>query len=278
MLAKVKKFGKICSLLGLLVLTACATKQTEQTNKKADIYYGAGTQGLLDKEYTEALKNLLQADKLRPNDSAILNNLGMAYYFKGEKDLAVKTIKRALDINPDNSDAKTNLASIMLRDGKVDEAEAIYKKILKDLTYDKYARVYYNLGIIEIQVRKNAVTAENYFKKAIEEDDNYCAAYYQLGSIQYKRRQYNSAMKNFKEAVLGTCNENPEPHYYQALVYIQQRRYIDARIKLDEISSRFSKTNFAKLARQKTLELNQIETNSSLESHASRKVLESPEF
>lgn len=274
-------FGRFRShlllVLAMILLTACASKNDLKA-KQAEIYFGAGTQSLMDKQYTEALKNLLQANKLDPDNSEILNNLGMAYYFKGEKDLAIKHLQKALELNKNNSDAKINLASIYYKAGKVQEAETLYKKVLKDLTYDKQARTYFNLGIIELHAHKDVVAAETYFKKSIKEDDNYCPAYYHLGLIQYKRRQFNSSLRNFKEASMGICYESPAPHYYQAMALIELRRYEDARIKLDEIDTRFKKSQYSAMARAKSVELNHIENKQSNESHASRKVLESPDF
>ena len=265
--------------LCLFMMASCASRKNQLEMKQAEIYFGAGTQSLMDRQYTEALKNLLKANELDPNNTEVLNNLGMAYFFKGERDMAIRHLKQALEVDENNSDAKLNLASIYFKDGNVNEAEKVYKQVLKDLTYDKQARTLYNLGIIELQNRRNMVSAENYFKKSIKEDDNYCPSYYQLGMIQYSRKQYNSALRSFKEAGMGTCYDTPAPHYYQALSLIELRRYDEARIKLDEIDTRFKKTVFAVKARTKAIELNDIESrNKSTESHASRKVLESPDF
>ncbi len=271
-------FRSLCLLiLGTQILTSCASKSAKLKQKQADLYFGAGTQSLMDQQYTDALKNLLEANKLNPNNSEILNNLAMAYYFKGERDLAVTHLKRALEIDDDNSDAKINLASIYFKDKDYNAAEKIYKEVLRDLTYDKQARTFYNLGMLEI-VRQNPVAAENHFKKSIKEDDNYCPSYHQLGLIQYNRRQFNSALGNFKEATMGSCYETPGPHYYQALTLIELKRYDDARMKLDEIDTRFKKSSFAAKARQLALNIQTIEKNKSNETHASRKVLESPDF
>lgn len=271
---------KTASLLVMstLLLTACSSKQKALQEKQAGLYFGAGTQNLMEKQYTDALRNLLEANRLDPENPEILNNLGMAYYFKGEKDLAVKHLNLALKYDDNNSDARVNLATIYYKDGRIDDAEKIYKRVLKDLTYDKQARTYFNLGIIELQNRQNMVAAENYFKKSIKEDDNYCPAYHHLGLIQYNRRQFNTALRNFKEATMGQCYEYAAPHYYQALTFIEMRKYDDARIKLDEIDTRFKKSPFAARARAKVVELNELSKNKSNESHASRKVLESPDF
>lgn len=263
--------------VALMILTSCASRNNVK-DKQSDLYFSAGTRSLMSKDYTDALKNLLKANELNPDSSEILNNLGMAYYFKGEIDLAIKTLNRALEINDDNSDAKVNLASIYYKAGKISDAERLYKLVLRDLTYDKQARTLFNLGLLELKAKKNTVAAENYFKKSIKEDDNYCPSYYHLGLLQYQRKQYSSALKNFKEATMGTCYESPGPHYYQALSLMGLRRYEDARIKLDEIDTRFKRSAYAARARAKVIELNELENRKPIESHASRKVLESPDF
>lgn len=268
---------KFLTILALVIVAACSSKSKIQT-KQSEIYFAAGTQSLMEKQYTDALKNLVQANKLDPDNSEILNNLAMAYYFKGEKDLAIQHLNRSLEIDQKNSDAKTNLASIYFKEGKVKEAEELYLKVLKDLTYEKQARTLYNLGVIELQSKKNVTQAEDYFRRSIKEDQNYCPSLFQLGVIEYKQRKHNTALKTFKQASMGICYDSPAPHYYQALTLIQLSRFDEARIKLDEIDTRFKDSSFAKMARVKTIELNQLQKNKSQESHASRKVLESPDF
>ena len=278
MLGLGRLISKFIPILALVMITACSSKSKIQA-KQSEIYFSAGTQSLMEKQYTDALKNLIQANKLDPDNSEILNNLGMAYYFKGEKNLAIQHLNRSLEIDSKNSDAKTNLASIYFKEGKINEAETLYLNVLKDLTYEKQARTLYNLGVIELQTKKNLARAEKYFKKSIKEDENYCPSHFQLGVIQFKQRKHNTALKTFKQAAMGTCYDSPAPHYYQALALIQLSRYEEARIKLDEIDTRFKNSSFAKMARVKTIELNQLEKNKTQESHASRKMLlESPDF
>lgn len=271
-------YKNIYFLILSLMVAACSSSDN-RAKKQSELYYGAGTQSLMTQDYTDALVNLLKANKLDPNNDGILNNLGMAYYFKGEKDLAVKTIKKAIEINKNNSDAKVNLASIYFKDGNYNTAEKIYKNVLKDLTYEKQARTLYNLGAIELH-RKRISAAENYFNKSVQEEPNYCPSYFELGMIQYNQKQFNSALKHFKNATMGTCYENsPAAHFYQAMTFTNLKRFNEARLKYDEIDVRFKTTEFAKKARIKMMELNEIEKNNPTEdSHASRKMLESPEF
>jgi Flp pilus assembly protein TadD len=268
------------ALLSLALLAGCSSKERSTKSKQAALYYGAGTQALMAQDYTQALTSLLKANELDPGNTEILTNLGMAYYFKGDRDLAVQHLHQALKVSDKNSDARMNLASIKLGEGKVADAETLYKQVLKDLTYDKQARTYYNLALIEIDHRRNVAAGEKYLELSLKEDQNYCPASLKLGMLSYSRRQFNTALKNFRDATLGTCYESPAPHFQQALTLVELRRLDEARAKFDEITTRFPKTVFAVKARNKLIELRELESSplAELEARAPRKVLQSPEF
>lgn len=270
-------FKNLGLLFVLLFVVSCSS--TKNKNQKiAELHFATGTQNLMAQEYTEALTNLLKADKMDPNNSAILTNLGMAYYFKGEKQEAIKVLERSIVIDKNNSDSKVNLASIYFREGDLKQSERMYREVLKDLTYDKQARTLYNLGIIEIE-KSDSVAAENYFRKSLKEDSNYCPASFQLGLMNYNRKEYQKSHTLFKDASFGTCFNSAAAHYYQALSLIGLNKITEARIKLNEVEVRFNKSEFALRARQKMAELSKIETQSQNDTyHASGDPVNSPEF
>ncbi len=261
----------------LATLVSCSSAKKKQ-QEKAELYFGAGTQSLMSQEYTDALANLLKANELDPGNPDIINNLAMAYYFKGEKDLAIKTLKKSLDIK-ETSDAKVNLASIYFENGDLTSAEKIYKSVLKDLTYEKQARTLYNLGLIELN-RGKIVNAENYFKKSAKEDSSYCPTSFQLGLLNYKRQHFEKALKNFREATIGTCYDQPAAHFYQGLSLNALKRYHEAMMKFDEIDARFKSSEYAVKARKQLQIIQGIDTTTTIqeEAPASRKVHEAPEF
>jgi type IV pilus assembly protein PilF len=262
--------------LTILILGSCSSK-TKKNQAKAQLYFGAGTQSLMTQDYTDALSNLLKANELEPNNAEIMNNLGMAYYFKGEKDLAIETLKKSLSLK-DNSDAKVNIASIYFNDGDLNSAEKIYSSVLKDLTYDKQARTFYNLGLISVK-RSRPDEAEGYFQKSLKEDNSYCPSYYQLGLIKYSVGKFNQSLKNFRNATLGTCYDQPAPHYYQGLSLVGLKQFHEAMMKFDEIDSRFKGTEYAEMARKKIRELQSMQISTKTEKlHESGKTQGSVDF
>lgn len=244
-------------LLLVLILVSCASTNNEEqtTKKKASIYYGYGTQKLLDKDYTAALKHLIEADKLDPNNSNYINNLGMAYFFKKRPKTALKLVKRAVELDGKNTQARLNLATIYMELKNYAQAKLQYNQVLEDLTFDQQYRTYFNLGVLANK-QKRYSEAVSFFKQSLSENNNYCPSHFQIGQINFNKGYYENALKHFRNASKGTCYDNPEPLYMQALCQLKLNQFSDARSKLEDIVGRFTGTKIAKDAQRKLQVLN----------------------
>lgn len=274
---------KLSLVLILVTFISCASKQEKisKTDKKAEIYYNQGTQELVSKNYTLALKHLLEANSLKPDDSRILNNLGMAYFFKKRHDRAVRYIKYSIKVDPKNTRARLNLATVYMEMGKYSQAKSQYDIVLDDLTFEGQYRTYYNIGVLTLKQGK-INEAINYFKQSINENESFCASHFYLGEIYFKRRNFEKALASFKASGLGTCYNNPKPMYHQALSYIKLKQFGTAKIKLEEIIERFAASKYEKMANQKLQTLNsnltkRLEEDSSSPYSSNRNIL-TPDF
>jgi cytochrome c-type biogenesis protein CcmH/NrfG len=103
---------------------------------------------------------LLAKLKTDPNNSALLNQLGMIYKSTHQFKDAEGYFKRAVDADPKNIAARTDLASCLFYDGDADGAIA---QLEKSLTYDpKDANSLFNLGMIRLRAKndtKGAISA-----------------------------------------------------------------------------------------------------------------------
>jgi type IV pilus assembly protein PilF len=264
--------------LAFVLLAVSCASAPDPSKKQADILYNHGTEELINKNYTTAIGHLLKAAKLDSSNPLIHNNLGMAYYFKNEKELALQHIRRSLELDSKNTDARVNIASLMFEQGDFIGAEKNYLVALKDLSYEKHARTYFNLALIEI--RKNQTSkAIGYLNSSVKEDNNYCPAWFQLGQIEYQGRRFKAASKHFHQARMGACVTDPAPLYWQAVTDIEMGEYLDARIKLDEVIEKFSNSSFAALAQQKMSEIH-LRENSRVNQHSGSQsnIVEPPKF
>jgi Tfp pilus assembly protein PilF len=244
--------------LTILTFVSCASKKNEPNNRKAEIHYNYGTEELFNKNYTQAISHLLKAAELDPKNPDVHNNLAMAYYFKEQKDMTMKHVKLALQLNPKHTDALVNLASLYFEQGDLAQAEKLYNESLLDLTFEKHARTHYNLALIALK-RNNEPMARHQLNLSLKQSEDYCPSWLQLGKLELKARRLKEATKHFHQARMGPCVNYPAPLYWQAAVLVEMGEFLNARIKLDELITRFANTEFYNLAQQKLTEITLLE-------------------
>ena len=70
------------------------------------------------KMYDDAIRNYNKALEIDPNDEVLYYNLARAYFEKGEADNAIKSLEKAIKVNPDFAEAKKALEFIKKKVGK----------------------------------------------------------------------------------------------------------------------------------------------------------------
>lgn len=247
-------------IAAVILLSACASddvnKELTLNEKKAELYYSQGTTELIKKSYQQALVYLIKAKELNPDDSKIRNNLGMAYYFREQPQLALQELKDAIKLDSKNNDAKLNLATIYMEKNKLNEARELYQKVADSLTYEAMFRVYYNMAILDLKIgdRKSAFEDLN---KSLKEKEDYCSAHFKLGELYTEEFKYKEAYESFTEATKGTCTTEPAPHFYQAQALVNLNRKQEAKVKFNHIVEKFPKSNFKILAQKKLRAINE---------------------
>ena len=100
----------------LTALVACSSNGSKgvatggpSLNSEVDFGVSMAKRGL----WAEALFRFQQADKERPNDPEILNNLAVAYEAVGQFDEALETYKKALQAGPSNRELKRNYSAFI---------------------------------------------------------------------------------------------------------------------------------------------------------------------
>jgi tetratricopeptide (TPR) repeat protein len=243
----------------LISLYGCASNSVDDNPnyKKAEIYYAQGTDQLMSKEYTKALDSLIKSNELRPNATKTLNNLGMAYYFKGQKKIAVTFLKKAIDVDAKNSDAKNNLASVYYNMGMLKEAKEVYQSVTEDLVYEHQYRVRFNLALIALK-EGDASEAKELLLSSIEDNPSYCASYFKLGELAKAKQNYNEALDYFIKGGKDNCYELPAPIYEQGVTYMMLKNFNKAQEKLALVIERFPSSSYAALAATKSRQLEKL--------------------
>jgi len=188
-----------------------------------------------------------------------LVNIGRLEMEKGNKGEAMALFRRAIQLEPFNGEAHLNLAQdARSRRAFADAVKHVRTALKEDsqnvLAYEVLARVYYDLGRIELsklvclaglEIKKtadlfntlglvhlrqdNVTTALGSFEDSLKVDANYWPAHMNVGAITFNYRDYESSYKHFSEVL------KQKPDHLEAML----SKAVSARglEKLDEAES-----------------------------------------
>jgi len=155
----------VCLLIGLAlgylfrgsasppVQTAAAPPVAAAANPHADAPPQMPSLDDMKRMADKKAEPLLAKLKTDPNNSDLLNQIGMLYKATHQFKEAAAYYQKAVDANPRNVAARTDLASCLYYQG---DADGAIQQLQKSLSYDpKDANTLFNLGIIKLQAKKD---------------------------------------------------------------------------------------------------------------------------
>ena len=248
--------------------------------KEVPYIYNNFAKALLDIEkFEEAKKN---ADKALELDISYLdakNTIGDIFMKKEEYIEAFNYYKDVLKSDPKNSYASKklsliskkvklkkakhfkkvndiideyNLACVLVRENKIDEAKKTFLNIIKK--DNKNTKSIYGLAYIE-QKANNFLSAEKYYRRAVELEPKYEEALYGLAYSLLTLKKHSEAIEVFQK-VLNLNKDNDKAMFLIAICYIKKNNKIEA----EKYLKKFLKIKPDNVEAKKIL--NQIKTKS----------------
>jgi tetratricopeptide (TPR) repeat protein len=140
------------------------------------------------------------------SDAVAHNNLGVAYYQKGEWDKAIAEYQKAVSLRPRYADAHNNLGAAYAGKGMLDEAIAAHKQALA--IRPDLLRAHLNLGVSYNKKGELDKAIEEY-KAVLALDEEYAPAHTYLAIAYYKQGNYQMAIEHCDRAaaIEGSANE-----------------------------------------------------------------------
>ena len=181
------------AFLLLPLLGGCVSKATVmRASTQADL----GTAYYKEGQVELAIETLRHAVDLDPGNWRARSNLAIAYVAKGQPELARSSFKAALKRAPREAEVLNNYGTFLLAAGDTAEAEAMFRKALEDLDYRNPAIVYSNLSAALIQNGK-LEEAERVAEEAVRRMPALCDGYYQLGRAQEQQKDTPGALEAY---------------------------------------------------------------------------------
>jgi tetratricopeptide (TPR) repeat protein len=164
-----------------------------------------------------------------PKSAAVAGNLGWLYYQRGEYDLAIQYLLRALQLQPELWIATIlhdDLANAYTKKGRYQDAlDELHKAIAMN---PAYAEAHWHLGMA-LESRGDIPGALAEYKKAVEISPNYAEAYTSLALLRMNEKDYPAAIDLFQRAIKA------HPHSFEAWVnlgvaYNNSNRYAEGAV------------------------------------------------
>jgi Tfp pilus assembly protein PilF len=171
----------------------------EDRKKQSEARRNVGEAYLIEGNTTQALKELLEAEKIYPDDHILQNYLGLAYLGKDQIDLAIKHFNKAIQLKPGYAPASNNLGTAYLRKKDWDRAIEIFKAVSEDLLYGTPHYPLTNLGFAYYN-KRDYQQAEAYYLKALEIEPRYINALLGLGRTYIAALKTKDALKVLESA------------------------------------------------------------------------------
>jgi tetratricopeptide (TPR) repeat protein/TolB-like protein len=178
----------------------------------------------MDSEWVEqAIWYSERSIELDDNIPSVYITLGMIQTGRGRYEDAMESYRRALEIDPVNSDALNGLARSLEGPGKFDEAESVYKQAITLRpsywdTYNKLGKFYIRLGRLEEAIAQ-------YYEVLRLTPDN-VVGYNNLGAAYYFMGDLENAQKNWERTIVITPDHGAASNL--ATIYYVEGRYAEA--------------------------------------------------
>lgn len=197
-----------------------------------------------------AIATLRDAVELNRKDPDLWNALGIAYMQRGAHDEAEKAFRKGLRKDKEDASLNLNYGYLLSNLGRHEEAVEYLEVARSDLTYADPAKVLNNLGWSHLQLGHHDEAVAN-LSEAVRRQPNWCGARYNLGAAYAASGEIAKAAETF-EVVVSTCpDEFPEAMLHAGSLYCDMGRVDRGTQYLEDVVARWPGTPTATLAQDR---------------------------
>lgn len=216
-------------VVGCAALAGCVsvdpTPASQQPLRQAEAKRDLGMDHLAKGRTAMAIRDLREAEKMNPDDAEMHLWLGEAYRRKNKLEAAESHMRRAMELDADSHLVQTNLAGLLIQLEHYDEAIELFDQLADDPTYPAPWRALANAGWAHYKAGRVA-QAREVLSTALDYSSDYWPALLNLGIIDSEQGRNLDAIERFQE-VLGSDpgkRATSETNYRLGEVYVSLGR------------------------------------------------------
>jgi len=163
------------------------------------------------KDYVEAINNFRSVLKDQPENADVLQLLAAAHLANNERELALDTLKRGVESNPDSSKLRLSLAQFLVQDGDID---AGIKQLDEILAVDKDNEQALKAKF-ELLARKGDVDGMQAVARRMQEiAPESEVGFIQEAQLRFGQKDYAAAIEILDQLLAKNPEKDPEPSLY----------------------------------------------------------------
>ncbi|MBU1218191.1 protein kinase [Myxococcota bacterium] len=148
-------------------------------------------------QYEKALQYFSKAIEIKPDYFAPYNNRSLVYSGMEKYDDALRDLDRAIQLKPDNTTLINNRAWVYRMLGETSKAAVEYERLIKKAPDNR--KYLFNYGRLLLE-NGRLDDSEKVFRKVLASDSQYVQAWLELAKISYIRKLYADALVHVEKA------------------------------------------------------------------------------
>jgi tetratricopeptide (TPR) repeat protein len=198
------------------------TKRIIKKNTVLAMFYNnKGGQALVNENYDVAYQYFKAATMADNTFSSAWGNLAVLYRLTEHLNEAEKAYRLAVDINPGNLTALTNLALLLRSQQKNVEADDIERRLLVKRIKNPY---YHAVLAEEAYYKREYQQSLKHYKKAAKLNKNIHELYYGMARVYYQMNRLPEAKRAMKKALSLNKTKSTEHQYIAKLDFLKAER------------------------------------------------------
>jgi type IV pilus assembly protein PilF len=204
--------NRLVAAILVSALSACSTapggSEGLRARRIADANIQLGVAYMREGDMDTALVKLQKALDENPDSATANGTLAILYSRIGEDQLAEKHFKIALRLSPDDPQTHNNYGQYLCGRGEYTQALEQFSAAASDPLYPGLPAALTNAGICSGNI-PDAKQAEDYFRQALDHDQNYTPALLQMANLMYTQANYLAA-RGYIQRFDGVSKPNAE--------------------------------------------------------------------